>query len=264
MLIETNVLSTKILNLMIKENIYACRISHFLDNNECANYAKKIEEFGRKEKYEINPSVGKIGSAIFDYAYKNNTEEYFSLVEKNNSNISEIFGDSAPAHSVFNQINKYWQHGCEVEKFYNKDAYYGIIRIFDKGGEAPPHQDMTAWDIKDCKESQTIKKQFSVNLYLQHTDHGGALTIYDCQIDEENEYQKIFLENLKKGHSASHEDMIKNNFKFLTLIPKTGDMIIFNSQKMHAVSKNMSTKSRITQSFFINFRSRNESLKVFS
>ncbi len=264
MFLEANELSSNILKLMSEENIYVCRIKNFFDDKKCALYANRIISSTEKEVYEVNKTVGKIGSAIFDYAFNDKIDEYFSLVEKNNKIIDDIFGSVAPSKLVFNELNNAWAHGCKVEHYYGKTAYYGIIRIFDQGGTAPPHQDMTAWDIKNCIEAQSIKKQFSINVYLQVSDDGGDLLVYDKHIDNEQEYQKTFLRYLDIGYAAAHEELVASNTKFVSLKPSTGDLVIFNSQRMHAVSNNLSSTPRISSSFFVNYRSKHEPLCVFS
>jgi hypothetical protein len=215
MLLESECLSLEIINLMIQENIYVCRVKNFLDIEKCNSYAQNIIAWGDKDKYEVNKSVSKIGSTIFDYAFNKDVIDYFSKVEENNKNINSIFVNQPPSQLVFDNISSIWPYGCQVETFYGQSAYYGVIRIFDNGGTAPPHQDMTVWDIKGCPEVQSISKQFSVNVYMRSTDNGGNLIVYDRQILEEPEYQST---------------LVKMNTKFVQLKPCIGDLIIFNSQ----------------------------------
>jgi hypothetical protein len=265
MFLEADTISLNILKLMISENIYACRIKNFLTKEKCDHYSKNIINFGKKSYYEVNKSVGKIGSAIFDYAFSvDKIQQYFDLVDENNKNIQTIFGYEPPSKLVFGLLNEIWNSGCEIERFHGKDAYYGIVRIFEKGGSAPPHQDMTIWDIKNCEEVKSIQKQFSVNIYLQTPRNGGEITIYDKHINDEEEYQKTFFRYLDIGYKKAHEEMVNSNTKFITLKPEVGDFIIFNSNKMHSVTNNVSHIPRITNSFFINYRSYQESLRVFS
>lgn len=225
MFLEVDKLSSHVLKLMIHENIYACRIKNFFDRDACFNFSQRIGSFIDKERYEINKSISKIGSAIFDYAFDNNVSEYFDLVDKNNRNIKSIFGDCPPSKFAFEELNNAWKHGCEVENFYKKKAYYGIVRLFEYGGVAPPHQDMTTWDIKDCEEAKTIKKQFSVNIYLQVAHKGGDLAIYDKQINNEEIYQKTFLRYLEIGFEDAHKEIIDNDkVKFVFLKPEVGEL----------------------------------------
>jgi hypothetical protein len=230
MLLESECLSLEIINLMIQENIYVCRVKNFLDIEKCNSYAQNIIAWGDKDKYEVNKSVSKIGSTIFDYAFNKDVIDYFSKVEENNKNINSIFVNQPPSQLVFDNISSIWPYGCQVETFYGQSAYYGVIRIFDNGGTAPPHQDMTVWDIKGCPEVQSISKQFSVNVYMRSTDNGGNLIVYDRQILEEPEYQSTFFKYLNIGFQEAHQELVKMNTKFVQLKPCIGDLIIFNSQ----------------------------------
>ena len=99
----------------------------------------------------------------------------------------------------------------------------------------------------DVKNNISLKAQLSVNIYIDVPKNGGETEFWNLE-PTESEYKELM-----KGRNYGIERNLlpdaDNVYK-----PKTGDLLILNSRRVHAVRPTLDD-SRITTSCFIGYQS---------
>ena len=132
---------------------------------------------------------------------------------------------------------------------------FGILRLWQKGSKALPHQDVLRRELRDDPVASSFARQFGMNVYLS-TGEGGELCLWNKKVNDD-EWRGLGLKgsygyNLAQLGEPAH-----------TLSPATGDLILIDTERVHAVSPVLSG-ARLTLSGFVGCVSDNESLVCWS
>lgn len=222
--------------------------------------AEKISEriLAAETGYYINaPSIGRIGMAYFEASGKDALlQNYYGDA---NSNINSIRNFFTPYYSPLDrfrlELQERWLHGCNIENIHDKQMFVGLCRVVDENIDFLPHQDIFSRDATDNKIASSLLSQLSVNIYLQMAPKGGELEMWDLLMSTE-EYDRI-----RQGNYGLPRKAIDG--ADLTVMPETGDLILFNAKKFHAVRPSFGEK-RISISCFVGFKGIHKPLTVWS
>ncbi|MFO3664181.1 2OG-Fe(II) oxygenase [Pseudomonas amygdali] len=123
--------------------------------------------------------------------------------------------------------------------------FAGAFRSFRGHGKlhvdhAPTHI-LKPWAVTE------ISRQMTWNLYYSQLDSGGELVIYDTIHTSQNEPMKVAGDYYFPYEVLESKDCI-------SLIPKVGDLIIFNTQNFHEILGNSSGGHRVSQTSFIGLK----------
>jgi len=111
---------------------------------------------------------------------------------------------------------------------------------YDVGIE--PHQDLLAAESPAEKIPRKFTRQLAVNLFLSAADDGGDLEIFDLGPDDTG------YDNLDDGPKSVEPESLPE--PCVSVRPKTGDLILFDSTLVHRVLENSGAKPRMTLSCF--------------
>ncbi|NBD31407.1 MAG: hypothetical protein GVY17_00140 [Cyanobacteria bacterium] len=101
-----------------------------------------------------------------------------------------------------------------------------------------------------------LYNQIAANIYLQTQPEGGELMLWDHKCNTQTEYDA-----LRDGDSYAL-DATKLSAPAISIKPEAGDLILFESTRVHAVRPGKCC-SRITMSTFIGYN-KNQPLQFFS
>ena len=117
------------------------------------------------------------------------------------------------------------------------------------------HHDILSKDAPDSFRAHSLKCQIACNVYLSMPLQGGELWIWNREIGEK-EFDAM------RGSSYGIEPKLLGE-PSIVLKPEAGDMIMFNSRLMHAVSTG-NDGPRLSISCFVGFRSQSSPLTLWS
>jgi hypothetical protein len=133
--------------------------------------------------------------------------------------------------------------------------FIGLSRMVNAGTTFLAHHDIFSEDAPGKPEATSLKAQFGANVYLQMPETGGALLMWDREIPPA-EFNKLRGDEYGLPVEALGEPD-------LVVRPEPGDLLIFNSRKMHAVSPGAG-KSRLSVSCFVGYRGQGQPLACWS
>ena len=237
----------------------AVRIPKWCPDEVCQHFTKQIAGTVGTP-YDDEPAFRKIiGGAVYDAAnMPEKLDEYANSAQKWSDEIRKVFSPFlSPIDRLRLELQERWPHGCQLQQFRGRPGSASLLRAFEDGGEARAHQDMTNWDIPNIPEALEFETQLSAVTYLGCPEKGGELELWDFGYDNKAEYDRRKITNdygIDRKHIGEPA---------MSLVPRVGELIIFNARSLHAVSR-VHTGKRSSQSTFIAFHGLNKPLSVFS
>jgi hypothetical protein len=241
------------------DELLAVRISNWC-SSEVRQYVVKQLEGETGVPYGVEAGFQKlVGGAIYDVEgkpellkhYLDNAPNWFAMCRK-------IFGPYlSPFEKLWLELQQQWPHGCRLQLFNGRPAFAGLLRGVPDGGKADIHQDMTRWDIRHVAEARDLGTVLSCVTYIDCADAGGLLELWKHGFTDETEYNRCKVPN----EYGIDRRFVGDPAAILT--PRPGDLIMFNAQKLHAVTRTQSDRRRLTQSAFVAYRGPTRELSTY-
>jgi hypothetical protein len=177
-------LSQKDLKDLISGKFLLLRIPQFIEKESCLVWQTPLEGATELQRYSnaTDVSVNRIGMTLFETENKpDKLDLYFKSAQDTFSTIEKILYGGNPIWEIHRNLRKVWQEGCNIERLEGKEMNPGIIRTFeaDPKGGLPPHTDRLLKDVPNVASFGGMKCQLASNLYINTTEEGGELEIWD-------------------------------------------------------------------------------------
>ncbi|MEZ5536322.1 MAG: 2OG-Fe(II) oxygenase [Thiolinea sp.] len=237
--------------------ILAIRIPGYYEESACQQILSRLEtEDELTTKYDNAPELDiyRLGMSFFETRFnKALLEKYFSLSGKFNETVEQIcFPHISPLEKLVGDLKKVWPSGADIQRLNQKPMMPGLVRIFLENQVFPPHQDILNRDYPALPVQEHPRSQLAVNIYLRNFDEGGELELWDYAPDDEE---------VKQLYTGTHDfiDRTRIPAQSVRLRPTTGELIIAQCSKLHAVSPGKGGK-RVAFSCFSAYRGENQPL----
>ena len=219
---------------------------NFIDNSTCKLLAEKIFDAGY-EHYSNAKSIGRIGMALYETENDSKKlEQYYDSAIKNINYMREILSPyTSPIDLLRCKLEEEWKFGAELERFHGKSMFVGLSRVLEPDVYFLAHHDIVQKDVKENEKSDSIVAQITANIYLQMPESGGEIEIWHNNMSI-SEFDKTRQKKYGIDPTLLGEPDI-------VVKPKVGDLILFNSKKLHAVTPPKDI-SRLTLSCFIGYK----------
>lgn len=259
--------SLKTVKIITEEDIFdlisgkflCLRIQNYYPKLVCSNLCENLLNLPNFSRYLRAKDIGVQRTGITFFETKSDKKilnQYYAEARKLSAAIREsCFPYLAPIDKLRLELEEIWTMGAQLESIHGRKMMVGIVRMFEESFELPPHQDVLARDVDEISSQSLLHTQLSANVYLQCPNYGGELEIWKespCQ----NEFLKLSSDGL-------HIDPDKISKPEVRIKPITGDLILFNSGKVHSVRPSVEGK-RISMSCFIGYRSQKMPLTYWS
>ena len=243
---------------LLRGDILALRWPTFYDEGACEILAERLRLHPARGFYENGPHIGRVGMAYFEAGTEEAKRRYYDQAARSIAMLRQACMPYAnPIDLLRLVLEEAWPAGACVERVEGQSMFVGLVRIFENGHGARPHQDVLEWDAPaECAGARTLLGQLSANVYLQPSSEGGELELWDFGV-KKDVYDQLRLPGAVALDRARLPDAV------LRIAPTRGELILFNSTKIHAVRPTTSG-TRITASSFIGVRGRSEPLSLWS
>ncbi|MBS9430458.1 hypothetical protein CE143_06175 [Photorhabdus luminescens] len=256
MIIETDRLDATYIEKLADQEVLAIRVKQFIPSVLAMKLGKKILGHGF-DKYLNAPSIGRIGMAFYEAENEPpRVADYFESVFKNINDLRQRCSPYlSPMDLMRCTLDEIWSAGAQLETLYGKKMYVGLSRVIKPGVTFLAHHDIFAKDAPDSFRAKSLQAQFAANVYLAMPSEGGALQIWKDKLSPE-EFDSM------RGDSYGIEPSLLGKPE-LEIQPDVGDLLIFNSQCMHAVTAGVDDL-RLSLSCFIGYRGAANPLSFWS
>lgn len=238
--------------------IIALRVPGFYPTSNCEQIASRMSNNDLYGKYANAPLIGRVGQAYFEClasethraCYEDNAISWIAQMRT----LCEPY--LTPIDKLRLELDEVWPSGSKLATLNGKKMFVGLARIFSKGASAEAHQDILSWDAPNSDEARELESQFAANIYLKMPEGGGELMIWPKSLSYE-EYQ---LYKISNSYGVNTDHLSVEPFR---ITPQIGELILFNSTMLHAVSC-PNDGDRVTWSCFIGDRGYQKPLMMWS
>jgi len=232
------------------------QVRGFVSPSTCTMLADRATDRGYSSYLNV-PSVKRIGMAFYETEAKPElVEVYFSHAHRY---ISEFRRACTPWVSPIDELrcmlDELWPHGAMLQTLGRRKMFVGLSRQVEPGTTFLAHHDIFSQDAPGFEEAGNLLAQFGANVYLQMPLAGGALMMWRRELPP-REFDALRGED----YGLPVERLGAPD---LSVLPEPGDLLVFNSRKLHAVSPGAG-QSRLTVSCFIGYRGLSEPLTFWS
>lgn len=240
--------------------IAAIRVKKFIPKTLCEGIAETMTTSPLFGHY-ANPgaeNIGRLGEAFFER--QTSPEAQARYDRESMSWMRELRAALAPMLSPIDklrvELDEAWPHGAKIARIDGVKLFSGLGRVFGEGSCAEPHQDVIYWDAVGSKEAARIAFQLAANVYLSMPKRGGALMIWPESLSHD-QYEAYRI----PGSYGVRQDCLAS--EPLIIHPEVGELILFDSRKVHAVAR-IEDGSRYTFSTFIGLEATTSPMALFS
>jgi len=243
---------------LVRGSVLAVRSPGFYDPAACAAVARRMISHERRAPYQKAPLVGRIGMAYFDAETAADRARYYREATGSAQTLRETYAPHGdPIAMLCGALDELWPGGARPESIEGIPMFAGLVRLLEPGSQLRPHQDVLEWDAPgDCDAARELLAQLTANVYLRTGDAGGELELWDCGLD-----RKDYEERRIPGVPALDRGRLPD--PVLRIVPQAGELILFNSVRLHAVTP-VRDGTRVTASCFIGVRSLSAPLTYWS
>jgi hypothetical protein len=242
--------------MLASGQIGAIVIKNFYDTSFCQDATGYIK---KNIQYYLNaPSIGRLGMAYYETErQKNLIDEYYNHAISNIQKIRQIFYPyMSPIDLLRLSLQEKWTPGAVLENIDGRKMFIGLCRIVEPTIDFLPHQDKLCKDAPNSLKARSLLAQFAANVYLDVPENGGELDMWEEEFDDET-YDRM----RKDGSYGIERNLLPPPHH--TIKPTSGDLIIFNARRLHAV-KPAINHSRISIACFIGYYGQNKPLTYWS
>jgi hypothetical protein len=153
-------------------------------------------------------------------------------------------------------LEDFWFSGSCLLPFGHQQARFGLVRIWQTGSEARPHQDLLRRECPELPISQRVRVQLGFNAYLATGEAGGDLQVWKTQLSD-TEWRSAGIDGsygLEQFISSPADNVVA---------PVAGDILLVNTECIHAVSR-VESGCRVTLSGFIGYVDESSPLYLWS
>jgi hypothetical protein len=244
-----NTLTSDAIKQLVHKDAAVARVKNFYQVEACDYIAETLLNSSLYGKYANAPKIGRVGRAFFETTVSNEALlDYFSQ----STTWLRLLRDACqpyqpPVDKLRLQIDECWDHGAHLGQLNGKKMYAGLIRVFDQGAFAEPHQDHLDWDAAahEIYEDAYFPVQLASNVYLRMPEVGGDLALWPislCRTDYE-------LRRIPNSYGVD----VTGLGNPLVIKPEKCELIIFNARNIHRVDAPIKG-NRVTASCFIGCR----------
>ena len=240
--------------------VNAIRIANFVSVKTCRVITKRVLASELHGAYENAPRIHRVGGAFFEaggntaaaLAYLDNAPGWIETMRR------ECAPHSLPMDVLRLHLDEIWPGSAQLTRMNGRQMFAGLIRRFQSGAGAEPHQDHLEWDAQTVgiEDHPHFEAQLAANIYIKVPPRGGQLVIWPGGLTR-TQYDLARI----PGSYGVRPELLEGTP--LMLVPRAGELIIFNSRHTHEV-KPSKGGDRVASSNFIGFRGLHSPLSVWS
>lgn len=246
---------------LLNRSIDAVIIPNYFTEQECITVSEKVRMSQYFNTYPDQPSVSRLGIELYECENELDLAKYQEDAPILTQEMRRLVHPYiSPIDRLRIELDDVWSYGCNLARLGDRKAFAGIVREFRENNPGEPHCDVMAWGfLEHYKDKPNVINQIAANIYLKTSGAGGEIVLWD-EWPTQDEYK--MARNIDEPTSFGL-DRKKITQPKLEIKPNQGDLILFNSMRVHAVKK-VETGVRMTWGCLIGYSKSNEPLVVWS
>ncbi|MGB3204477.1 MAG: hypothetical protein WBB28_05770 [Crinalium sp.] len=246
---------------LLDHSIDAVRVPNYFIEQECITISERIKKSKYFRAYPGHPSVSRLGLELFECGESEielakHQAEAPTLIKEMRRLVHPYI---SPIDRLRVELDDIWSYGCNLAKLGDQKVFAGIVREHKKDSPGEPHCDVMGWGfLGSYKDKPNLINNIAANVYLRTSESGGEIMLWD-EWPTQSEY------NIER---KIDEPVIVGDHKKITqpkleIRPNLGDLILFNSMRIHAVKK-IETGVRMTWGCLIGYSGADDPLVIWT
>jgi 2OG-Fe(II) oxygenase superfamily len=247
----------KAIHALSREDVLVIRVKQFVSEELCEILSTKAEdEIGYKSYLNV-PSVRRIGMAFYETEGKADIIKlYFETAHESILAFRDACAPyCSPIDTLRCTLDEIWPAGANLQTLTGRKMFVGLSRMVRPGTTFLAHHDLFQEDAPGEPEANDLKAQFGANVYIKVPPEGGELLMWQQEIST-----PVF-DRMRNGEYGL--DISVLGPADLSVKPDRGDLLIFNSRKMHAVASGKDI-NRLALACFVAYRGIHKPLTFWS
>jgi hypothetical protein len=234
------------------------RVKRFCEKDLCGEISRRMLGSRLYGRYENAPLIGRVGQALYEsQASTEANRRYWTSARQWIQELRLACSPwLTPIDKLRLELDEIWSTGAAQGSLDGRKMFVGLARVFEENSTAEPHQDVLEWDVPESPTARRLHGQLAANIYLQMPPSGGQLAIWPVELSRE-QYNAMQL----PGTYGVDAELLQ--CPPVRLRPEEGELILFNSRRVHAVEAPIGGP-RITWSCFIGIPEDGKSLMMWS
>lgn len=261
-IIVTNKFDALELRMLAEGDLLAILILDYYSEAACETIAQALADPKIWTTYAAETgaaSISTIGESLFGCLGASSCPDYVKKGIEMHSRLRKALLPMAyPIDRVQTELDHAWPAGAQLLRLGTNPAFSGLVRRFDRDGEAMSHQDNAKWDFTSHETAQ-LQSQCFINLYVSKTTLGGTVKLWDRRVATPEEYDRL---RYAPGHYALDESRLGK--PAAELDPPVGALLLANASKVHAVTPCAGEGVRTSVSAFFGYNGPDQALRIFS
>lgn len=243
---------------LLNGDLLAVRIGAYCSSEQAEVISTLLCNSRLHGAYENAPAIGRTGQAFFESQASDETANRYlqNAVPWIRELRDALHPNLSPIDRVRLELDEVWSPGARLATMAGHKMFAGLARTFATGSHAEPHQDIWWWDCPSSPEARRVKTQLAMNVYLTMPARGGELTLWPDSYDAEGYARRKVPGSYGLRREVLPEPAAK-------LVPRVGELILFNANKVHAVEP-IEEGDRVTWSCFIGYEDDRAPLVIWS
>lgn len=241
-------------------NAIAIRVAGFLPTQTCNVITALVLASKLHGAYENAPRIHRVGCAFFEagastaaaLAYLDNAPGWIETMR------AECAPHALPMDVLRLHLDEIWPGSAQLTRLGGRQMFAGLIRRFQPGAGAEPHQDHLEWDAHTAgiEEYPYFDAQLAANIYMKVPPRGGELVIWPVGLTR-SQYEAARI----PGSYGVRKELLAGTPVVLT--PRAGELIMFSSRNTHEVQPSKGD-DRVASSNFLGYNGLYRPLALWS
>lgn len=226
--------------------ICAIQLNGLIALEECTRAALAVRTLTARSSYRWSDDLSIIGVSIGEAHESEETfERYLAEGAQTSSIVRDVvFGGVSPIDRITLKMLQIWEPGIRVPSRDGRSFLQQVTRRWKQGGGASAHIDLSNTPVL---APFGIRKRFGINVYIEMPSEGGAVEFWSRSFTED-EY--VALRQAPPAYGLSRELVGDPDVR---IRPATGQAIIFDASRPHAVEAVAGHGERITDASFYGY-----------
>ncbi|WP_186397442.1 2OG-Fe(II) oxygenase [Stappia sp. TSB10GB4] len=241
---------------LARGEVRVIRVAAFANGPSCELISRGQASLGFEPYINVS-EVRKIGMAFYETELKPELIERYFVVAREHLNdfrkACEPYG--SPLDTLRGILDEIWPAGANLQTLFGRKMFVGLSRMVEPNTTFLAHHDIFSEDAPGIEEAESLLAQFAANIYFQVPEVGGELLMWHRNMTTEE-----FDRRRRGKYGIAVEDLPTPD---VIVKPGRGDLLIFDSRKIHAVASPHDT-ARMAVSFFIGYRGDDQPLTYWS
>ncbi len=241
-------------------NATAIRVAAFLPTQTCDVITKLALASKLHGAYENAPRIHRVGCAFFEAGantaaaikYLDNATHWIETMR------TECAPHALPMDVLRLHLDEIWPGSAQLNRLGGRQMFAGLIRRFQPGAGAEPHQDHLEWDAQNAgiEDHPCFDAQLAANIYMKVPPRGGELVIWPSSLTR-SQYDEARI----PGSYGVRKELLNSTPTVLT--PRAGELIMFSSRNTHEVQPSEGG-DRVASSNFLGYSGTYHPLRLWS